>query len=269
MSYRDVCGDEHEWDCSDDSYCTVCGMNQRDWEQIKELKATCQALEAERDALRNTYDKLAKGCPTCIEGKHERILIDDDGCSVSDKAKRWGHALDDYHWFCDEAGAIARNDKLVATQTSAFQYLDDVHGTLVNTQRVGGNVPSDLEDMEGGIEEAIEMCASLLDDLTPQQELNHFIPCGECGEPIDMRDLTQVAYHEDHLPVPVLEDVRGFYVLVPCDFCKETGRVPGPRPDRNGEVFDCPICRGTKTVRKTCTLEELRMLILSPPKETP
>jgi hypothetical protein len=80
----------------------------------------------ERNALQTElkiYHRLQEGCPNCKSGAPERVMLDESGtlCSVSGKPGRWGHAWDDYHWYCDEAGAIARNEKLEAA-------LNEVHG---------------------------------------------------------------------------------------------------------------------------------------------
>ena len=39
-----------------------------------------------------------------------------------------------------------------------------------------------------------------------EKEKEHFMKCGICGQYFDMRDLTQVIYHEQipHRPVPVV-----------------------------------------------------------------
>jgi hypothetical protein len=59
------------------------------------------------------------------------------------------------------------------------------------------------------------------------------------------------------------KDVRGFYVLIPCEFCKETGKVPGGKYKHEGEVISCPVCHGNRTVRKVITLVEMRSLLLN------
>ena len=58
------------------------------------------------------------------------------------------------------------------------------------------------------------------------------------------------------------KEVRGFYVLTPCEFCHEEGRVSGGKYKHEGEVVVCPVCSGTRTVRRTITLHELRKLVL-------
>lgn len=58
------------------------------------------------------------------------------------------------------------------------------------------------------------------------------------------------------------KDVRGFYVLIPCEFCHEEGRIPGGKYKKEGEVVPCPVCNGNRTSRRTISLDELRSLIL-------
>lgn len=58
--------------------------------------------------------------------------------------------------------------------------------------------------------------------------------------------------------------VRGVNVLVACEFCKEQGRLPGGKYQAQGEVIDCPVCEGRRTVSKTITLALLRDLLRLP-----
>lgn len=94
----------------------------------------CAALRVELA----DYHRLQRGCPSCIKGKPERVMIDNDGvlCSVSSKPGRWGHCWDDYHWFCADAGAVAENDALrkelmhwrgVAFAIEALRALNRIH----------------------------------------------------------------------------------------------------------------------------------------------
>lgn len=57
--------------------------------------------------------------------------------------------------------------------------------------------------------------------------------------------------------------VRGVNVLVACEFCKEQGRLPGGKYQAQGEVIDCPVCAGRRTVPKMITLALLRDLLHS------
>ena len=46
--------------------------------------------------------------------------------------------------------------------------------------------------------------------MKEQQE--HYMTCSVCGDPFDMRDLTQVLYHEVHKPVPVIKQGKAIFV---------------------------------------------------------
>ena len=46
--------------------------------------------------------------------------------------------------------------------------------------------------------------------MKEQQE--HYMTCSVCGEPFDMRDLTQVLYHEVHKPVPVISHGKVIFI---------------------------------------------------------
>lgn len=80
----------------------------------EDLNQQIAALEVELEV----YHRLQKGCPICLEDGpvSERAMLDKNGvlCSVSGEPGRWGHGYDDYHWYCDDAGAMARNDALEA-----------------------------------------------------------------------------------------------------------------------------------------------------------
>ncbi len=83
-----------------------------------------------------------------------------------------------------EALSSTKVARLTTVMEAALQTLDETHGTLINTQRTGGNVPSDFESMGSGIEEAIDMCASILDTMRgalaqPNKEKE------ACGSPLN------------------------------------------------------------------------------------
>ena len=47
-------------------------------------------------------------------------------------------------------------------------------------------------------------------DLTEGRgDEQHFTECGTCGDMFDMRDLTQVCFHETHRPMAVVERADG------------------------------------------------------------
>jgi hypothetical protein len=88
------------------------------------------------------YRRLQQGCPTCVKGDGpKQRLIDEDGCSVTDKPKHLGHAWDDYHWFCADAGAIAENDILRRRPDLSY-------ATLQTIAKYVGMIEQPLEEIE-------------------------------------------------------------------------------------------------------------------------
>lgn len=61
--------------------------------------------------------------------------------------------------------------------------------------------------------------------------------------------------------------VRGVNVLVACGFCKEQGRLPGGKYQTQGEVINCPVCNGRRTVPQPITLAQLGELLQQLPRK--